>query len=78
MIIDSHCHLDYEPLNSNIKSVIKRAEDVGVKYFLTICTTDVSFLKILKILKENKNVFGTMVFILTRHQILSIYLLKIL
>ena len=59
MIIDSHCHLDYEPLNSNIKSVIKRAEDVGVKYFLTICTTDVSFLKILKILKENKNVFGT-------------------
>ena len=48
MIIDSHCHLDYEPLNSNIKSVIKRAEDVGVKYFLTICTNDVSFLKILK------------------------------
>ena len=59
MIIDSHCHLDYEPLNSNIKSVIKRAENVGVKYFLTICTNDVSFLKILKILKENKNVFGT-------------------
>ena len=59
MIIDSHCHLDYEPLNSNIKSVIKRAEDVGVKYFLTICTTDVSFLKILKNIKRNKNVFGT-------------------
>ena len=51
MIIDSHCHLDYEPLNSNIKSVIKRAEDVGVKYFLTICTTNVSFIKILKMIR---------------------------
>ena len=59
MIIDSHCHLDYEPLNKNINDVLKRAENVGVKYFLTICTTDSSFEKILPILKKHKNVFGT-------------------
>jgi len=59
MIIDSHCHLDYEPLNKNIEDVLKRAENVGVKYFLTICTTDSSFEKILPILNKYKNVFGT-------------------
>ena len=59
MIIDSHCHLDYEPLNKNISEVLKRAENVGVKYFLTICTTDSSFLKILPILNKYKNVYGT-------------------
>ncbi len=59
MIIDSHCHLDYEPLNSDIQNVINRAETVGVKYFLTICTTNKSFEKILIILKKYKNVFGT-------------------
>ena len=59
MIIDSHCHLDYEPLNSNLDEVIKRAESVGVQYFLTICTKDESFDKILRIIKNYKNVYGT-------------------
>ena len=59
MIIDSHCHLDYEPLFNNIDNVIKRADECGVKYFLTICTTDESFKNILNILRMHKNVFGT-------------------
>ena len=59
MIIDSHCHLDYEPLNSNLEKVLIRASGVGVKYFLTICTKEESFEKILVILKKYKNIFGT-------------------
>ena len=45
MIIDSHCHLDFDPLKKNINDVLKRANDVGVKYFLTICTENESFIK---------------------------------
>ena len=59
MIIDSHCHLDYEPLFNNLDSIIKRANDNGVKYFLTISTTDQSFKNILSILNNHKNVFGS-------------------
>ena len=59
MIIDSHCHLDFEPLKKNINDVLKRANDVGVKYFLTICTENKSFIKIIDILEKYKNVFGT-------------------
>ena len=47
MIIDSHCHLDYPPLNTDLDKVLARAEKSGVKYFLTICTEDKSFEKIL-------------------------------
>ncbi len=59
MIVDSHCHLDSDPLNENLEKVLIRANNVGVKCFLTICTEDSSFLKILNILKKYKNVFGT-------------------
>ena len=59
MIVDSHCHLDFEPLNKNLDKVLSRANDVGVKCFLTICTEDLSFKKILNILKKYKNVYGT-------------------
>ena len=38
MIIDSHCHLEYEPMGSNLKEVIKRALVNDVKYLLSIST----------------------------------------
>ena len=46
MIIDSHCHLEYEPMCSNLKEVINRAVENNVKYFLSISTTDQSYEKI--------------------------------
>ena len=39
-MIDSHCHLDREPLISNLSQVLTRAKDVGLKKLLTICTTN--------------------------------------
>jgi len=49
MIIDSHCHLEYEPMSSNLKEVIDRAFKNNVKYLLSISTTDESFEKYLKL-----------------------------
>ena len=49
MIIDSHCHLNYEPMSLSIKETIQRANNDGVKYLLTISTEDKSFYKILNI-----------------------------
>ena len=58
-MIDSHCHLDHEPLLSNLDSVIKRSKDAGLLKILTICTTLDSFEKIKKIIKIDKMIFGT-------------------
>ena len=59
MIIDSHCHLEYEPMISNLKEVIERAIRNDVKYLLSISTTDESYDKILKIVDNYKCVYGT-------------------
>ena len=47
MIIDSHCHLTYEPMSSSLDETIKRANKEGIKYLLTISTEDSGFKNIL-------------------------------
>ena len=59
MIIDSHCHLEYEPMSLDLDKTITRANKDGVKYLLTISTTDKSLKKILKITSDFNCVYGT-------------------
>ena len=58
-MIDSHCHLDHEPLFSNINDIINRSKKVGITKLLTICTTLQSFEKIKKLVLVDKMIFGT-------------------
>ena len=58
-MIDSHCHLDHEPLLSDLENIVKRSKDVGIEKLLTICTTFKSFENILKIIKQDDIIFGT-------------------
>ena len=59
MIIDSHCHLEYEPMISDLKKVIERAIKNDVKYMLSISTTNESYSRILEIVEKYKNIYGT-------------------
>ena len=68
MLIDSHCHLTYEPMSSSLDETIKRANVDGVKYILTISTEDNSFHKILKIVDSYDCVFELMVFTCMKQQ----------
>tara|TARA_B100001057_G_scaffold499260_1_gene609225 strand:- start:5464 stop:6225 length:762 start_codon:yes stop_codon:yes gene_type:complete len=58
-MIDSHCHLDHEPLLTNLDEILKRSKDVGIKKLLTICTTFKSFENIIQIVKRDKIIYGT-------------------
>ena len=58
-MIDSHCHLDHQPLLSNIDDVIKRSKQEGIEKLLTICTTSKSFNQIIKLIKHDQIIFGT-------------------
>jgi len=58
-MIDSHCHLDHEPLLSNLDSVIERSKSVGITKILTICTTLNSFNKIKEIVQKDEIIYGT-------------------
>ncbi len=58
-MIDSHCHLDQEPLLSDLNSVIERSKLVGIQKILTICTTVDSFKTIKEILNRDEIIYGT-------------------
>ena len=58
-MIDSHCHLDHEPLLSDLTNVIRRSKDIGIEKLLTISTSLESFNKIKEIIKKDKIIFGT-------------------
>jgi len=58
-MIDSHCHLDHEPLLSDLSNIIKRSKEIGITRLLTISTTLESFDKIKEIIEIDDMIYGT-------------------
>jgi TatD DNase family protein len=58
-MIDSHCHLDHEPLFGNLTDILIRSKEAGITKLLSICTTIDSFEKIKVLVKNNEIIYGT-------------------
>ena len=58
-MIDSHCHLDHEPLFIDLSNIILRSKEVGIKKLLTISTSLKSFEKVIDIIKKDEIIYGT-------------------
>ena len=58
-MIDSHCHLDHDPLLENLTEVITRSKEIGITKLLTICTTLKSFENIKAIIEKDEMIYGT-------------------
>ena len=58
-MIDSHCHLDHEPIFQNLNDIILRSKKVGIEKLLTICTTIDGYKNILNIIEKDPIIFGT-------------------
>jgi len=58
-MIDSHCHLDHEPLINDLPNIIKRSKNAGIEKLLTISTSFESFLKIKEIVNKDEIIYGT-------------------
>ena len=57
MLIDSHCHLDFDVLADDIDGVLARARDNGVTHMVTISTRIRRFDTLLAIAERHDNVF---------------------
>ncbi len=58
-MIDSHCHLDHEPLSNNLDQILYRSKKIGIEKILTICTTIESYKNIIEIINRDPIIFGT-------------------
>ena len=58
-MIDSHCHLDHEPLLSDLPNIIQRSKNIGIEKLLTISTSLESFNRIKDIVNKDEIIYGT-------------------
>jgi len=57
MLVDSHCHLDFPELRSDLSAVVARMAESGVTHALTISTTLQSFPEVLRVARSLPNVW---------------------
>lgn len=59
LVVDSHCHLDFEGMEENLPAVLSRAETAGVGLMVSISSRVRSFPNLRGIAEHNPNVFCT-------------------
>ncbi|MBH61520.1 MAG: LuxR family transcriptional regulator [Alphaproteobacteria bacterium] len=57
MLVDSHCHLDYDPLSAELDAVVDRARAAGIGTMLTISTQLDRFPGVLEIAERFDNIW---------------------
>jgi TatD DNase family protein len=59
MLIDSHCHLDFDDLNNDLDGVLARAADAGISEMVTISTKMTTFDRVRAIAETHDNIYCT-------------------
>lgn len=59
-LVDSHCHLNFEPLNAGLENVLQRARDNGVGHMLCVSVTLETFPEILALAHRHSQIFASM------------------
>lgn len=57
MLVDSHCHLDFDDFAQERDAIIQRALDAGVEKMITICTRVKKFDRILAVAENYEQVY---------------------
>ena len=57
MLVDSHCHLDFDVFDEDRSETIQRARDAGVAAMVTICTRVTKFEEICAIAETDDNIW---------------------
>lgn len=59
MLVDSHCHLNYEGLREGVPGVLARARAAGVSRFLNISTKEREWPEVVGLAEQEADVFAT-------------------
>ncbi len=58
-LVDSHCHLNFEPMGDDIAGVMERAKAANVDYILCVSVNLEAYSEILAIARAHKNIFAS-------------------
>lgn len=58
-LVDSHCHLNFEPLDAELPKVLQRARDNDVAYMLCVAVTVEKFPEIRALARAHRHIFAS-------------------
>lgn len=58
-LVDSHCHIDFDPLSSDLPSVLERARASGVSHLLCVSVTLEKFPEVRALAQEHPQIFAS-------------------
>jgi TatD DNase family protein len=58
-LVDSHCHINFEPLCTDLAAVLQRARDNGVSYMLCVGVTLEDFPQVLELAHRYDHIFAS-------------------
>jgi len=58
-LVDSHCHLDFEPLHANLPQVLQNARDNGVGHMLCVAVTLEKFPAVCALARAHANIYAS-------------------
>ena len=59
MLVDSHCHINFEPLCEDEQGVIERARELGVEYMLCVSVNMEGFPQVLDLARRHPFIFAS-------------------
>ena len=59
MLVDSHCHLNFEPLGDEIANVLERANQSGIGHFLCVSVNLEDYPQVLALARQYPQVFAS-------------------
>jgi len=58
-LVDSHCHLNFEPMGDDMPAVLERAKAAGVDYMLCVSVNLEDYPQVLAIAQAHENIFAS-------------------
>ena len=58
-LVDSHCHINFDPLGDEVDQVIERAREAGVDHMLCVSVDMEAYPEVQALAREYKNVFAS-------------------
>ena len=58
-LVDSHCHLNFDPLNASLPAVLTRARENGVSHMLCVSVTLEKFPEVRSLAEQHANIFAS-------------------
>jgi TatD DNase family protein len=59
MLVDSHCHINFDPLSEDTEGIIQRAKDMGVDHMLCVSVNMEDFPQVLALAKAHEFIFAS-------------------